>query len=209
MSATAIAPTDRNIRFIHFIRDGLRHRRGRPQKYTASQRPNYDFDNYTVSDQEWSLLSTLIEESAQHDGPIVEVGVLAGRTTQRIAVAKRPEQKILAVDNFGWNGWGLTEQEHWSLVQLSLGYLTATGQVEIHKIDKNRFYEEYSGPRPSLVFVDAMHDYEETKKDLLWAKSLDVPIICGHDYSDQFPGVQQIVDELGGPRQLAGTLFRL
>jgi len=44
---------------------------------------------------------------------------------------------------------------------------------------------------------------------LLWAKNVGAKIICGHDYCDDFPGVVQIVDELGGPKQLAGSLFVL
>ncbi len=34
-------------------------------------------------------------------------------------------------------------------------------------------------------------------------------IICGHDYCDKFPGVIQIVNELGGPQRLQGTLWVL
>jgi len=208
--------TEPSSRLIGYFRDAYRSIQGKPPKYSISaveryrqNRPNYDFTANTISAVEWELLSSLIGESAQYEGPIVEVGVLAGRTTQRIATAKTPEQKILAVDNFCWNGWGFTPDEQWSLVNLSLGFLTATGQVEIHRVDKNEFYETYNGVAPALVFVDAMHDYEETKKDLLWARRIGAKIICGHDYSDEFPGVKQIVDELGGPRLLAGTLFAL
>ena len=50
-----------------------------------------------------------------------------------------------------------------------------------------------------MVFLDAIHDYEETKKDIEWARLVGAKIIAGHDYCDEFPGVKQIVDEMGGP----------
>lgn len=204
--------------FIAHMRDGYRSIKGKPPKHTlrttitrpeSPARPTYKFDVNSVTAEEWTLLEQLVREAASFDGPIVEVGVLAGGTTQRIAAVKAPKQKIIAVDNFCWNGWGFTPEEHWSLVQLSLSYLVRTQQVEIMKMDKNVFFEQYSGPAPALVFVDAMHDYEETKKDLVWAKSVGAKIICGHDYCEDFPGVMKIVDEMGGPKRLAGSLFMI
>ncbi|MEM9588315.1 MAG: class I SAM-dependent methyltransferase [Planctomycetota bacterium] len=220
MSNPSINLPSPSVGFVDFIRDGVRTCwKGKPIKYTASLRaapaipspvPSLrKFDEFSVDEEEWELLSELIAEVADSDGPIVEIGVLAGRTTQRIASVKRPSQKIVAVDNFCWNGWGLAPEEHWSLVKLSLGYLCDTGHVEIHKVDKTEFFESYDGPEPALVFADAMHDYEGTKEDLLWAKSVGAKIVCGHDYCEKFPGVIQIVDELGGPRRLAGSLFVL
>ena len=90
-----------------------------------------------------------------------------------------------------------------------LRYLVQTGHVEQLRMDKALFYKNYRGPAPSLVFLDATHSYEETKKDIEWAKSLGVPLISGHDYSDQFPGVKQVVQEFGGPKELGATVFLL
>ncbi len=206
-------PLQRTQNFVSFVRDGYRSVRGKKPKYTISTRHGkarqLDFSSHTISELEWSLLAQMVGEAAQFDGPIVEVGVLAGRTTQRIATAKSADQKILAVDNFCWNDWGLSPDEQFSLVNLSLGYLVDTGQVEICRIDKNEFYKSYHGPAPALVFLDAMHDYEETKKDIVWAKEIGAKIICGHDYCDEFPGVIKVVDEFGGPRLLRESLFVL
>ncbi len=220
---------ERSKTALKFVRDGYRAIRGKSQKYTlslagipnnqvnyappappaVSQRPKLDLEAYTVTETEWELLAEMVAQSAQYDGPIVEVGVLAGRTTQRLASLKAPHQKIIAVDNFCWNGWGLTPEEQWGLVKHSLSYLVATGHVEIQRVDKNQFYDQYAGPAPSMVFLDAMHDYEETKKDILWAQQIGAKIICGHDYMEDFPGVIQIVDELGGPRLLRGSVYVL
>jgi hypothetical protein len=204
---------ERTQNLVSFVRDGYRSARGKQPKYTISTRNGkvreIDFSANTISELEWSLLAEMVGEASKFDGPIVEVGVLAGRTTQRIASVKAAGQKILAVDNFCWNGWGLSPDEQFSLVKLSLAYLADTGHVEICRIDKNEFYESYRGPAPSLVFLDAIHDYEETKKDIIWAKEVGVKIICGHDYCDLFPGVIKVVDEFGGPRLLKESLFVL
>lgn len=211
---------------IKFVRDGYRAFRGKGPKYTKSLHrgrfddsatksslwsplPPLNFTQFSVSPAELELLASMVKLSAEFSGPIIEIGVLAGRTTQRLAEFKAPEQKILAVDNFCWNGWGLTPEEHWALVQHSLSYLVQTGHVEINRMDKNDFYQNYDGPAPSLVFLDAMHDYEETKKDIQWARGVGAKIICGHDYKDEFPGVMKIVDEQGGPAQLAESLYVL
>lgn len=212
---------DRTKNFVSFVRDGYRAIRGKDIKYTKAmrgdgnqsgtpgRRQEANFFEFSVWEKEWELLSELVRESAQFDGPIIEIGVLAGRTTQRIAAVKSAEQKILAVDNFCWNGWGMTPDEQYSLVQLSLGYLVETGHVEICRIDKDDFFRTYDGPAPSLVFLDAMHDYKETKKDIIWAKEVGAKIICGHDYCEDFPGVIKVVNEFGGPTRLADRLYVL
>lgn len=212
-------PFNRSQLAIKYVRDGYRAIRGKPPKYTTDLstiqeaisvlRPPLELQNNSVSEIEWQLLQKLVEESVQYPGPIVEIGVLAGRTTQRLAVHKAAHQKILAVDNFCWNPWGLSPDEQWTLVTHALNYLVTTNHVEIRRIDKNEFFDVYDGPAPSLVFLDAVHDYEETKKDILWAQRAGAKIISGHDYGPNFPGVVQIVDEMGGPYELTGTVWRL
>jgi hypothetical protein len=155
------------------------------------------------------LIQRLVRESRQHPGPIIEVGTLLGITTTNMALAKAPEQKIISVDLYCWNPWGLTPDVHEALTSQVLYYLTQTGHVERVRMDKNEFFSKYRGPAPSMVFLDAMHDYDETKKDIEWARRAGAKIISGHDYCDAFPGVKQIVDECGGPRELGGTVWVL
>lgn len=204
---------------IKHLRDGYRAIQGKPPKYTldldsvrraaAEIRPSLDIDSKSISELDWLLLRELVEESRAFDGPLVEIGVLAARTTQRLATCKAAHQKILAVDNFAWNPWGLTPDEQWKLVLHTLHHLIETDQVEVHRADKNTFYETYAGPAPAMVFLDAIHDYPETKKDILWARRVGAKIICGHDYSPSFPGVMQAVDEFGGPIRISGTVWKL
>src|SRR5262249_32461925 len=108
-----------------------------------------------------------------------------------------------------WNPWGLTPKSHFQLTAHCLYYLVQSGQVEQLSMDKAHFYATYRGPAPSLVFLDATHSYSETKKDIDWARSVGAALIAGHDYSEKFPGVKQIVDEYGGPREMGATVFLL
>jgi hypothetical protein len=110
---------------------------------------------------------------------------------------------------FYWNPWGLTSEQHRDITTQMLYYLTQTNHVELVVSCKNAFYETYRGEPPALVFLDAMHDYPETAKDIAWARSAGAQIISGHDYSTEFPGVIEAVDEAGGPAQLVGSVWRL
>jgi hypothetical protein len=163
----------------------------------------------TVEPAGVSLVEKLVRESRKYPGPIIEIGTLIGITTTTMALAKAPEQKIITVDVYCWNPWGMAPEAHEALAAQMLAYLTATGQVERVTQDKNEFYRQYRGPAPAMVFLDAMHDYEETKKDILWAKKVGAKIIAGHDYCDAFPGVKRIVDECGGPREVGGSVWVL
>jgi hypothetical protein len=98
---------------------------------------------------------------------------------------------------------------HEALTSQILNYLVQTGHVERIRMDKDEFYRTYQGPAPSMVFLDAMHDYEATKRDILWASRVGAKIIAGHDYCEEFPGVIQVVKEFGGPRKLGGSVWAL
>jgi len=163
----------------------------------------------TVEAEGIPLLQRLVRESRQHPGPIVEIGTLLGVTTTSIALAKAPEQKIVTVDNYCWNPWALAPEVHEALTHQVLYYLIHAGQVERVRMDKNEFFRAYRGPAPAMVFLDAVHDYPETKKDIEWARRTGTKIIAGHDYCDEFAGVKQAVDEFGGPRELGGTVWVL
>jgi hypothetical protein len=167
------------------------------------------FEVGTVEPDGLALLSQLVTLSQKHAGPIIEIGTLFGHTATYCALCKAPTQKIITVDNYGWNPWGLSPESHYELTSLFLHFLVQTGHVEQVKMDKNLFYATYRGPAPSLVFFDAIHSYEETKKDIEWALSVGAPLIAGHDYIDRYPGVQRVVHEFGGPKQVGGAVFLL
>lgn len=163
----------------------------------------------SLTDEEAVLLKELVEQANQSEGPIVEIGTLLGVTTSRMALWKTARKKIITVDNYSWNAWGLPPHAHRALATQLLCYLTQAGHVDQVCADKADFFAKYAGPPPSLVFLDAWHTYEETKRDIQWAKRAGAQIISGHDYKEEFPGVVQIVNELGGPARLRGSLWVL
>jgi Methyltransferase domain len=163
----------------------------------------------TVEPEAVEFVQHLVRESCEFPGPIVEVGTLLGVTTTNMALAKSAHQKIITVDLYCWNPWGLSPDAHEALTSQVLHYLTATGHVQRVRMDKNEFFRSYAGPAPAMVFLDAVHNYEETKKDIQWARAVGAKIIAGHEYCDEFPGVKCVVDEFGGPRELCASVWVL
>jgi Methyltransferase domain len=163
----------------------------------------------TVEPEGIPLIQKLVRESRQYTGPIIEIGTLLGVTTTSMALCKAPEQKIITVDLYCWNPWKLPAENHRALASTVLHFLVQTGQVEQVVMDKNEFMRTYQGPPPAMVFLDAIHTYEETKLDIQWAQRVGAKIISGHDYCDKFLGVKQVVDEFGGPRELAASVWVL
>lgn len=139
-------------------------------------------------------------------GPIVEIGTLFGWSTRVMVLFKSPERRLISVDNYGWNPLALTPQQHRACTAEALRDGVARHGVELVEMDKNEFYRTYNGDRPALAFLDAVHTFEETAKDIAWARKLGVRCICVHDYSADHPGVMQAVDAAGGPVELVQTL---
>jgi len=163
----------------------------------------------SLKDEEYGLLQHLAQEAEGFSGPIIEIGTLLGATTTRIAAWTSPDRRIITVDNYSWTRWGLTSETQFDLAALVLLHPISRGQVRQVRADKNQWCAEYEGKPPSLVFCDAIHTYEETRADIAWARRVGAKLIAGHDYSDEFPGVVQAVDEAGGPERLAGSLWAL
>jgi predicted O-methyltransferase YrrM len=144
--------------------------------------------------------------SLRGPGPIVEVGTLFGWSTRVMTLFKERDRELITVDNYGWNPLGLPPERHRSSTSESLAEAVRSHNVRIVARDKASFYETYAGPPPALVFLDAVHSYEQTKADIDWARRVDAGVICLHDYSPEHPGVVQAVDEAGGPARLVQSL---
>lgn len=152
-------------------------------------------------------LKALVEIANGLPGPIVEIGVLFGFTTQRLAQWKLEDKELIGVDNFGWNPIGIPPSAHRELTFQSLSYLMQKNNVKLfdgHNVD---FYDTLD-VAPSMVFIDAGHSYEGVKVDIDWAFTRGVPIISGHDYSEHHPGVVKAVHEYFGDKvQVRGSVW--
>lgn len=160
-----------------------------------------------LSLEEARLLSDLVRQS-DPSRPIIEIGTLFGFSTLVMVLAKQPEHRLITVDNYSWNPLGLSPLAHHAITSNRLSEAVKHHSVQIVRSGKDEFYRGYRGPAPALFFCDADHSYEATKADILWARSVGASIICGDDYDHPYQrGAAQAVDELGGPKRLAGGLF--
>lgn len=162
----------------------------------------------------------LAEKASHCTGNIAEIGSWQGRSTR--AMADNTTATIYAVDT--WAGSG---KEHelelagkdtdWLFNQFvaNIGeeHLREPHHVRICR-DENAslFYADYLGngtyqKKFEMIFIDAAHDYESVKADILaWRPLLTTGgLLCGHDFDGGRPGVVQAVRELCGNQKMAGA----
>jgi len=152
-----------------------------------------------LTDEEMSGLISWLPER----GIFVEFGTLFGFTAKSVAAA-RPNLKIIAIDNFSWNPFGLKSPLHEAFTRRILSNEIASGQVEVHNTTSAEFRASLTANSQLLtansidaVFFDALHQYEPVKEELEWAKGMGIKVIAGHDYKNPSPvfGVTRAVDE--------------
>lgn len=155
------------------------------------------------------MLSTELEwlaTQAKRRKLIVEIGSWMGRSTRALADSTRG--KVIAVDTF----FGSDEPEHhrildaqpedWLLKEFkkNLAEHIITGKVEVCQntsLDAAK-YLNFAGEKFDMIFIDAAHDYESVKADILAWMPLLAPggLLCGHDFKGAATGVQRAVEEL-------------
>lgn len=162
----------------------------------------------SITTEDEKALRVAVEMASVIGGPLVEMGALFGHTTQFIATTKPAGQKLIAVENFTWNPFGLTPSEHRAFMNRSLRYCLDHCNTEIFDGNSAAFFRTYTGPIPSMVFIDAGHSYEDVKSDIMMATSMRIPIICGHDYHPLHAGVMKAVDEIfGANKTVQGSVW--
>lgn len=126
-------------------------------------------------------------------GVFVEVGTLFGLTALAVKRA-RPELRVVAVDNFCWNPFGLPSRVHERFTRQVL----AGSGVEIVRCSSDEWRQK--GEKIDAIFFDASHAYADVKEECAWAKAQAIPLVMGHDYNNSNPrfGVTRAVDEVFG-----------
>ncbi len=143
-----------------------------------------------ISEQDERGIREAVARAASFDGPIVEIGTLFGWTTQLIASLKSPEKELITIDNFCWNPFHISADDHRVITRRTLHYCLEHCRTRIVDGTAREFYDSYDGPTPSMVFIDADHSYEAVRADIDWARRRGVPVIAGHDYN---PALHQVV----------------
>ena len=125
---------------------------------------------------------------------IVEVGTLFGLTARELSW-QVVGGRIIAVDNFSWNPFGLPPKVHEAFTRRIL----RGAKVELVNCSSEDWRKQVND-RIDMIFFDASHRYEDVKVECEWAKSSGIEIICGHDYGNPNPrfGVTRAVDEVFG-----------
>tara|TARA_R110002110_G_scaffold111797_1_gene278281 strand:- start:1958 stop:2590 length:633 start_codon:yes stop_codon:yes gene_type:complete len=82
--------------------------------------------------------------------------------------------------------------------------LKGLNDVVFYREDSLKAVERFDDDELDLVFIDAIHLYEEVKKDIsAWMlKVKNGGVLCGDDYVQQFPGVIRAVDEIFGDKKI-------
>src|ERR1700675_2369590 len=145
-----------------------------------------------------------LSEQAQH-GDVVEIGSWMGRTTRAMADNKL-DGKIYAVDT--WEG---SEENQEFLKDKPEDYLyhkfndNLAGAIVSGVVTPVRMpslvaakYFANQGRKFSFVFIDAAHDYNSVKADILAWRPLVLKggVLAGHDFDTAWAGCVRAVREL-------------
>ena len=129
---------------------------------------------------------------------VVEIGTLFGLTACELA--RDPSiGKVIAVDNFSWNPFGLPPQVHENFTRQIL----RGSSVQLVNCSSDDWRRQVAG-KIDMVFFDASHRYEDVKAECEWARDAKIKVISGHDYGNPNArfGVTRAVDEVFGKDRL-------
>ena len=138
---------------------------------------------------------------------VVEVGTLFGLTARELSYWIAGG-RVIAVDNFSWNPFGLPPKTHEAFTRRIL----RGSKVELVNCSSEDWRKQVAG-KIDMVFFDASHRYEDVKAECEWAKAAGIKIISGHDYGNPNPrfGVTRAVDEVFGKEnvEVVGMCWRV
>lgn len=156
------------------------------------------------SRKRWEVLADLITTHALTS--FVEVGVWEGHTSIYITDHCSSLQKQWAIDPYDVSLYSAATQFKQQTTGLNQSLADATYAATAQKITIIRessrdAVHHFADGSLDIVFIDANHEYASVKEDIkLWLPKIRKGgFLCGHDYSLQFFGVVQAVNELLGP----------
>jgi predicted O-methyltransferase YrrM len=159
--------------------------------------------NTAITIEGWMVpaeLEWLAQQASEHSR-VVEIGSWAGRSTRAMADNLPPGGVIYAVDT--WEG--SDEDVHrnmlagkpkdWLFEQFARNIWPRSNvnAVRMSSVDAAKYLKELEF---DMIFIDAAHDYESVKADILaWRPLMKIGgMFCGHDFSH--PPVKRAVLEL-------------
>ena len=161
---------------------------------------------YHITGEDWFSYPQLykrIVDNSQDGAHIVEVGSWKGRSAAFMAVEIINSNKNIKFDCVDtWKGSiehttydVITEEKLYDVFLSNIEPVKHNiNPIRMTSIDASKLYEDNS---LDFVFIDASHEYEDVKEDILaWLPKVKIGgILAGHDY-DTFEGVNRAVDEI-------------
>lgn len=148
-------------------------------------------------------LAWLAEQATKHSR-IVEIGSYLGRSTR--ALADNTPGWVLAVDD--WKGPRDAQHDKDLFKKFNENMMDECYDESFVPSENVRTLQcDHESVEPSqiegntngfdMIFLDGSHEYEDVKRDIgKWLPFLEKGgLICGHDFSDEYPSVQQAVKE--------------
>ena len=164
---------------------------------------------YQKIGEDWFTYPNLYKKmvtNATENSHFVEVGVWKGRSASFMGVEIINSNKDIKFDCIDtWEG-SVEHKEFDIVVNKELYNLfieniepvkNVINPIKLSSLDAVNLYDDES---LDFVFIDASHEYEDVKNDILaWLPKVKVGgILAGHDYLQMWPGVIMAVDELLG-----------
>jgi len=157
-----------------------------------------NFTEQWIAQETLSRLESLTREVADVPGAIIEFGCWEGRSLTRIAAAAAP-RIVHAVDHWNGNTGDITAKivqtrDVFGKFQENIAHLN---NVQVHRESNEIFMGKWRKPI-ALLHLDADHNYIPVRDQIEWALPLlsKGAVLCGDDYSGNWPGVVQAVDEM-------------
>lgn len=141
---------------------------------------------------------------------IAEIGSWKGRSTR--AMADNTTGMVYAVDTFK----GTPEDGHFKelagkpedwLIDEFVHNMDGAENYDVFQMPSVEAARMFDKPTFDMIFIDAAHDYDNVKADILAWRPLLKPggLFCGHDFDAGRPGVVRAVRELIRNPKMAGA----
>jgi len=148
-----------------------------------------------------------LSEKAFYMDSIVEIGSWKGRST--CSLLENCRGVVYSVDHFLGDKGVLKEiirQEGNIFPQFAMNVAEFDNLIvmKMSSIKASNFFQDKG---VDMVFIDAGHTYEEVKDDIKHWMPKTSKLICGHDYSNDWPGVMKAVDEVFPDRTVVDSIW--
>ena len=162
-----------------------------------------DADFGGLSAEETAALAAWVRRTAP--AVVVEIGTLFGLTAA--ALTRESDAHLVAVDNFSWNPFGLTPDQHEAFARRIL----EGSRVELVRADAVEYLSTLrmtGRAEGAFVFLDGSHAYDDVRREIEICLEQGVATVAGHDFGNEAFGVSQAVrDMLGSPDEVCGTCW--